>query len=157
MAVGTTYSALYDSDGNPKDGRPLRIADGGAWVDFLSDTIPTTMQDDVGDVRYLIPVATGKRPLLIVVDSTDMDSNGAPTLNADLVLRTTDKDGNHTDTVIYDSSAEAAFTAAIDNRIHFVNVVVPNSKDTNGHIVWKVVAAAATAVQGTLNLFVLGR
>ncbi len=154
MAAATTYTTHYASAGVPANGRPIS-AHPGPCSDWVKPTWATTDIDDIGDVKYLIPVLSGKRINFIdISEATDMDSNGAPALDQDLMLRTTDKLGAHTDTMLFNAGAffQAAQSAGAVHRI-WCDVQVPDSATGIGHIISKVVAAAATAVQGTAYIY----
>lgn len=154
MAVTTAYSNLYNSSGVPVAGRPKSNNAGGGNSDFVAYTFPTTQLDDAGDVTYLIPVRSGKRILFLLWDSAELDTGGGNALDMDLVLRTTDSAGNHTDTIIY--NAGTAFSAALAGKFVPVNVLVPTAGAAPGdvgHIIAKVGVAASTAAQGAISLF----
>lgn len=151
MAVSTAYSVHYDSSGVPTKagGRPRTFH---PFSDFVpTTTIPTTQLDDAGDVTYLLPVASGRRIVFLLFDATDMDTGG-PTLDMDIVLRTTNSAGSHTDTILY--NAGTAFgSAAHAGKWVFCDVAVPDSATSTGHIILKVNTAATTPAQGTISLY----
>lgn len=154
MAAATTYTTLYASAGVPANGRPISSAP-GPCSDWVKPTWATTDVDDVGDVKYLIPVLSGKRiNFLDISETTDMDTGG-PTLDMDLILRTTDKAGSHTDTTILFNAGTffaAAQTAGAILRV-WCDVQVPDSATGVGHIISKVNAAATTPAQGTAYIY----
>lgn len=155
--MGATYaynSTYFDSSGNVKPTAHKPPIGLGAVGDVV--TVATTSLDDVGDVLALVPVPSGKTILSIAWTSTDMDT-GSAALDADLVLRTTDKAGSHTDTTLVDTSALAStyFGAAAQARYQPLSpTVVPDDADGYGNVCLKVGTAAATAAQGTLGIYV---
>lgn len=153
MAAATTYTSLYASAGVPAQGRPVS-SHPGPCDDWVKPTWATTDVDDVGDVKYLIPVLSGKRiNYLDISETTDMDTGG-PTLDMDIVLRTTDKLGAHTDTILFNAGTHfaSAQTAGAVLRI-WCDVQVPDSATGVGHIISKVGAAATTPAQGSAYIY----
>lgn len=149
MAVSTTYSSLYSSDGTPKSGRPI-IRNTSDVPDLVEYTIPTTQLDDAGDVVYLIPVASGRRIHHLIFDCADLDGGG-PTLDMDIILRT-GTTGSFTDTILY--NAGTAFgSAAHAGKFIWCNVQVPDDADRTGHICLLVNTAATTPAQGAIKLW----
>lgn len=153
--MATTYSNRYNSTtGLPTGGRPLS-KNTGPNPDYVEASYATTDIDEIGEVKYLLPVQCGKEIVYLdISETTDMDSNGAPALDMDLYLRTTNSAGSHTDTLLFNAGTffQAAQSAGAVYRV-WCTVKVPNSADGTGHIISKTVAAAATAVAGTFNLF----
>lgn len=159
MAAATTYSALFTTAGVPVNGRPF-TAPVGTCVDYINDTIPTTSLDDIGDFRGLIPLPTGKTLVKMEIKAADLDSGGGAALDADLVLRQTDKNGVNTDTIVYDASVNSPFSAAISTALAvYPNQFISGSADADDVIVLglKVNTAASTAAQGALSLYVQWR
>lgn len=153
MGVTTAYSSLYNSSGVPVAGRPKSNNAGGGNSDHVSYTIPTTQTDDAGDTTYLIPVRSGKTIVFLLFDSADLDSGGGA-LDMDIILRTTDSAGNHTDTILY--NAGTAFNAALAGKFVYCGVKVPTAGAAPGdvgHIILKVNTAATTPAQGAISLF----
>jgi len=152
--MATTYSNRYTSAGVPTSGRPLS-KNTGPNDDYVEASYATTDIDEIGEVKYLLSVQCGRDIVYIDLSgTTDMDSNGAPALDMDLYLRTTDKLGNHTDTLLFNAGTffQSAQTAGAVYRI-WCTEPVPNSASGSAHIISKTVAAAATAVAGTFNLY----
>lgn len=152
MAVTTTYSSNYGSDNLPTGGRPFNPPI-GAGMDYVSYTIPNAQLDDAGDVSYLTAIPVARTIHLIVFDSAALD--GGTALDADLVLRTTDKDGNHTDTIIY--NAGTAFEAALVAKVILTSTKVPASATGYGHLLFKVNTAATTPATGAITLAIFWR
>jgi hypothetical protein len=153
--MANSYSNRYNqTTGLPVGGRPLS-KNTGPNPDYVEASYATTDIDEVGEVKYLLPVQCGKEIVFLdLSDTTDMDSNGAPTLDMDLYLRTTDRLGAHTDTLLFNAGTffQAAQTTGEVRRV-WCTEKVPNSATGYGHIISKTVAAAATAVAGTFNLY----
>jgi hypothetical protein len=153
--MATTYSTRYNgTTGLPTGGRPLS-KNTGPNPDYVVASYATTDIDEIGEIKYLNTVQCGKEIVFLdISETTDMDSNGAPTLDMDLYLRTTDKLGAHTDTILFNAGTffQAAQTTGAVYRV-WCATKVPNSAAGYGHIISKTVAAAATAVAGTFNLY----
>jgi hypothetical protein len=153
--MATTYSNRYVANSTvPTSGRPLS-KNTGPNPDWVEASYATTDIDAADEIKYLLAVQCGKEIVYLdISETTDMDSNGAPTLDMDLYLRTTDKDGNHTDTSLFNAGTffQAAQTTGAVRRI-WCTTKVPNSAVGYGHIISKTVTEAATAVAGTFNLY----
>lgn len=149
MAVTTAYSVHYESAGVPTKagGRPRTFH---PYSDKVAYTFPTTQLDDAGDVTYLLPVMSGRRIIFLQFDCADLDSGGTA-LDMDLVLRTTNPAGTHTDTILY--NAGTAFSAAQTGKWVYCDVLVPDSATSTGHIIAKVGTAATTPASGAISLF----
>lgn len=153
MAAANTFTNLYASAGVPAQGRPVS-SHPGPCDDWVKPTWATIDIDDIGDVKYLIPVLGGKRiQFLDISETTDMDTGGTA-LDMDIVLRTTDKLGAHTDTILFNAGTffTAAQTAGAILRV-WCDVLVPDSATGMGHIISKVGAAATTPAQGTAYIY----
>ena len=153
MTASIVYSSLYNSDGTPLAGRPVNSAQ-AADLDVVSYTVATTSSDEAGDVVHLIPVPTGKRIAALAWRGDALDSDGA--LDMDIVLRTTDSDGNHTDTILY--NAGTAFAGALSNQFRVINLVqVPTDGDNVGSIALYVNTGGGSADAGDINLIAFWR
>ncbi len=110
MAASKVYSSLFASatDPTPASGYP-RNAPFGADVVSVVYTIATTSLDEAGDFVGLWPVKSGKRWQKITFTCADLDSGGTA-LDLDIIQRVIDKDGNITDTILF--NAGSAFSAA---------------------------------------------
>jgi hypothetical protein len=108
---------------------------------------------DGTDEHYLFPVpAVGTRRFHgMFLTGGDMDTDAAPALNADIVIRTT-LNGVVTDTIIYDSSAAELFSAAIALKWVDVWALIANSDNGVGHVIFKVGTAAATPAAANLTV-----
>ena len=74
----------------------------------------------------------------------------------DIVLRTTDSDGNHTDTILY--NAGTAFAGALSNQFRVINLVqVPTDGDNVGSIALYVNTGGGSADAGDINLIAFWR
>lgn len=146
--MATTYSSrFYTSTGAVISNRAMSSSNaGGALNAAFSETIPTTVTDGL-DEHYMMPApTTGERELQgFLLQSGDMDTGG-PTLDADIVFRTT-LNGVVTDTMVYDSSVSGLFSAAIALKwVDGAQLKLPQSDNGFGHFVFKVgVAATAPA------------
>lgn len=157
MAVNAVFDANhYSAAGVPLPKEPRRsnlVNNPGPLRGKI--TITTATLADVGDHGWIVPVRVNGLITRICQTCGDMDSNGSPTLNADLILRTFDDAGAAVDTVIYDSSALSLPYSAAKTAEWYqlpTPVRVPASSTGMGHIMFYVNAAAATAVQGVLIL-----
>lgn len=110
MAASKVYSDLFSSatSSTPKSGFP-RNNPYGANVVTVVYTIATTSLDDAGDFVGLWPVKSGRKWQRITFTCADLDSGGTG-LDLDIIQRVVDKDGNITDTILF--NAGSAFTAA---------------------------------------------
>ncbi len=151
-----TYSARYDSAGNPINGRPFSAPGGGTAYDAVSDTVPTTELGEAGDVRYLIPVLCGKT-LLELDKASSGDGDTGTALDADIMLRTTSAAGVNTDTMIWDLGAEFQAAVTTSKKKQLADIKVPYSASGFGHIILKVVTAATTAAALAIELSVKSR
>lgn len=155
MAAATTYSSRFTTAGVPVSGRPF-TAPVGLCADTVSDTVPTTSLDDIGDFRGLLPLPSGKTLVLLGYKNGDLDSGGGAALDGDLVLRQTDKNGNNTDTVVADLSVLGALSAANTSFIWTVpDQFISGSADADDVVVLglKILAAASTAASGNLTVY----
>lgn len=112
--MATTYSTrYYNSDGSVKQ-PPPSASTLGLQSTPINETIATTVIDGVGDRHFLFPLPVqGVRKLLYWLrKSGDMDTGG-PTLDADIVLIWTLLGVEQTAVVVYDSSANLPFSAAV--------------------------------------------
>lgn len=98
MAASNVFGSTNYASSVPKPGKPIRGVIAASY-DIAVETIATTSLDDAGDTVALIPVPTGRVPLCAFLNSPDLDS-GTNTLDADIVLRTTAKDGTVTDLIL---------------------------------------------------------
>lgn len=119
MAAGTAFSALFRSTSTaalpvPIADRPVRGAQ-GLQGDGVTYVIATTGVDDALDFNALIPVQEGKLILGLTITMSGT-LGGSAANDCDLILRTYNPDGTVTDTMLYDSSAQVAFTAAIAGK-----------------------------------------
>lgn len=144
--MATTYSSrFYTSSGAVIAGRAMGASlAGGILNAAFSETIATTVID-AADEHYLMPAPTsGERELQgFLLQAGDMDTGG-PTLDADIVFRTT-LNGVVTDTMVYDSSASGLFSAALALKwVDGAQLKLPQSDNGIGHFVFKVNVAATT-------------
>lgn len=147
MAATTVYSSLYNSDNHPIGGRPFGGI-GRPQVDFVTQTIPTTSTDDAGDRTNLIPVPEGATLFKIEFLSGDLDAGA--TLDADIVLSTTDSAGTVTDTILH--NAGAGFQTATTRTVELLDQVVPDSDLGYGHIQLKVNTAGGTPAEEDITI-----
>ncbi len=133
MAVATKYSDRFAS-GLPINGRVSRPIGG-----IVSDIgkIATMEADDVGDFNAFVAAPTGAEIQAIWVDFGDNDSG--TTITGDIILRTFDKDGNATDTVLV--ALTTLMQAALKTFYLINKVKVPESRNGYGLIGVKVTAA----------------
>lgn len=160
--ASTTYSALYNSDGTPLSTYPQLMPTSFS----LTYTVPTAQQD-LGDTSYLIPVPLGCTLTGLMVSNGDMDTNGTPLLDMDVVLRLPLSDGTNQDDILY--NAGTAFTAAVTTPLYVAIVDATGqtygglkvaSRSTtglrpltpHGHVILLVNAAAATAAAAAITL-----
>ena len=150
MALTITYSDLYSAANVPakSKGRP-KARNTGDVDDHVEYTLPASILADTGSLAYLIPVQSGRKIVFLLFDCAALDAGTA--IDADLVLRTTNAAGTHTDTIIY--NAGTAFEAAHAAKFVWVNVDVPSDADSTGHIIFYVNTAATTPAAGAINLY----
>jgi hypothetical protein len=149
------YNRYYNSDGTVKT-PPPSASNLGTQVVPIKATITTTHLGTAANRVYLAPIpSTGPRTLLgLSISATDMDSNGTPTLDADLVLIYTINGVEQTAIVIVDTSAlSIPLSAAVTWQWIDLMQAIPNA-DAGGpvHLVLLINTAAATAAQGTLTI-----
>jgi hypothetical protein len=155
MAASTSYSPRFYTSGGVV--LPNFPAAGQMGVNSLSlsETIPTTDQDFIGDLRYLFPLpGDGTRRLHgFWISAAAMDSNATKTLNANLVLIyilngvvTVDP------TPIYNSSVAGTFQTAV--AMKWVDSWRPLQASDDGkiHVAWQIVTVSATPAAGNLTL-----
>lgn len=148
MAAATTNGAKFSANDAAK--MPRRNP-GGFTVDDWNETLATTQIDDVGDKTSLLLIPDGAWIFAIWhLGSTDMDSDGSPALDMDYVI---DEDGD--ETTLYNAGT-LFLGASVDQGIYVGHKV--SAPDLGyGILQLKVIAAAATAVQGTTKGLVLYR
>lgn len=143
--MATTYSSrFYTSSGAVKVDKAMSNSNAGAALaGMFSETIATTVTDGL-DEHYLQPAPTSgaRRLQAFFLQAGDMDTGG-PTLDADIVFRTT-LNGVVTDTIVYDSSVSGLFSAAIALKLVDSFTTLAQSDDGWGHFVFKVNVAATT-------------
>ena len=125
---------------------------GGVLSAEFNETVPTTQLDTIGDELWMMPAPTaGERRLLgFFLTAADMDS-GTAALDADIIFRTV-LNGVTTDTVVYDSSVQGLFSAALALKwVTGANLKLPQSDSGVGHFIFKVNVVAAAAVAGNLT------
>lgn len=156
MAAGTVYSSLFSSSGVPASGRPFTPPVGVA-MDAVSITIATTSLDDAGDFVAAIPVPIGKTLMLVGETWADLDSGGGA-LDEDLILRTIDKNGTATDTII---SNKASAMASAQSTILWTQVnalIARNSSNTDyAFLGYLNNTPASTPAQGAVTLIAFWR
>lgn len=149
----TSYSSLYSSAGVPIKGRP-KSSNLSPNPDSVALSFATTDLDLLDDFKYAIPVRCGKTiEYLDLGEFTDLDT-GAGALDMDIVLRTTNSAGTHTDTILYNAGTAfaTAQTAGAIFRV-WCRTRVPDDADGVGHIGFKINVAASTPNAGTGQLY----
>lgn len=147
MPLETKYSSRFDSAGNPLNGRVARPL-GGTASDIGFITNPAI--DDIGDLNAFLAVPVGAELQKVEWDTPDLDTNGSPTIDMDVVLRTWDSAGAVVDTVLLD--AGTIWNAASKTHVFLDKVKVPESQKGYGIVGLKVVAVTATAGTGVAKL-----
>lgn len=147
----STYSERYSALYVPANGRPLS-RNTGPNDDSVTPTWAVTDLDGIGDFKTLIPVRSGGR--ILFVDLSDFADLGSGELDMDIVLRTLDKDGVVTDTILFNAGTffATAQTAGAVYRV-WCDVLVPDCASGFGHITSYVNTAAVTPIQGTGHIF----
>lgn len=149
------YSRYYNSDGTVKTPAPS-ASNLGSQIVPVKATITTTNLGTATNRVYLAPIpSTGPRTLLGLdaYKATDMDTNGSPTLDGDIVLIYTINGVEQTPIIIVDSSVlSLALSAPVAEQWIDLMQAIPNA-DGGGpvHVVLLINTAAATAAQGTLQ------
>lgn len=135
-------------------GLPIQPGHGTQTVPFTY-VWPTTQQDTIGDITYLLPYHVGAKEIGISFNCGDADTGGT-TLDADLCRRTIDKLGAFTDVILF--NAGTAFSAAQTGKLLVFDLVDPEdvsqsstSRDGKVHLILKVNATATTPAQVTLE------
>lgn len=100
LAVSSVAAVTYSALGNESDARTKTITG--------TIELATTSIDETGDIALLFPVQGNHRLVSLVIFNDDMDSNGTPTLAADVGLY---KDPNAAGTSATAVSATAYATA----------------------------------------------
>lgn len=154
--MATTYSSLFSSDGVPTTGRPFTPAVGCA-MDAVSHTIPTTMLDGAGDFVALLAVPINKTLMLVGETWADLDSGGG-NLDEDLILRTIDKNGTATDTIVvnHGTALNAAQATILWTQ---VNALISglNSATDYAYLGYYNNVPASTPAQGAVTLIAFWR
>ena len=161
MAAATVYSSLFNSDGTPK--KVWNPPFGAMGSISIRDTVATTTLDDTGDFLALIPVANGTVMTELTVANGDLDTDGSPALDADIIMRAIDSAGTATDTILY--NAGAAFQAAVTTARVIPLVAdddvggIEATGGAEGYVLigFYVNTAAATGASTTLDLVLKGR
>jgi len=135
-------------------GLPIQPGHGTQTVPFTY-TWPTTQQDTIGDIAYLLPYHVGAKEVAVNFNCGDGDTGGT-TLDADFCRRTIDKDGAFTDVILW--NAGTAFSAAQTGKLVVFDLVDPEdvsqsstSRDGKVHLILKVNATATTPAEVTLE------
>lgn len=136
------------------DGTPYADCNGDVQAKRVAVTVPATHA--AGDIFEMITIPPGMRPVDMVLDSDDLDSNGAPTIAFDVGwMSGTPGDNDNTRTVAAEffsgsTVAQAGGTARPTLATAFRQPVSNTAKS----IGLKVATAAATKVAGTVGLTV---
>jgi len=157
MAAATAFSALFKSGSTaalplPVDNRPHRGAE-ALKGDGIAHVVPTTSVDDALDFTALIPVPQYATILSLLISlSGTLGGTGAN--DCDLIIRTWDAAGVAVDTMLYDSSANVAFTAAIVGKAVGLGagIAVPVSSKGFGIVGLLCNTPGGTPAQATLTL-----
>lgn len=135
-------------------GLPIQPGHGTQTVPFTY-TWPTTQQDTIGDVAYLLPYHVGAKEVGVVFNCGDADTGGT-TLDADFCRRTIDSAGAFTDVILH--NAGTAFSAAQAGKVVVFDLTDPEdtsqsstSRDGRCHLILKVNATATTPAEVTLE------
>lgn len=152
----TTYSSLYDSSGNPIQGRPRSDNISGDNSEYLIGvSYATTDLDLLADFKYWIPVRAGHTIVYLdLAEWTELDTGGGNALDMDVVHRYTTTAGVVTDTILFNAGTffTAAQTAGAIYRV-WCNYKVPDNPLSLGHIGTYVNTAASTPNAGTGNVY----
>lgn len=158
MSATSVYSTLSTTatSGIPTSGRPFTPPVGCA-MDAVSYTIATTSLDEANDFVGLIPVPIGKTLMLVGETWADLDS-GAGALDEDLILRTVDKNGTKTDTIIVNHGTALA-TAQTTILWTQVNAIIASNSAATDYawLGYLNNTPASTAAQGAVTLIAFWR
>lgn len=146
MAAGSAYSRHYSAANAAANGRPI-VRNTGDCDDFVTYTVATTSLDDAADVVYLLPVQSGRTVGYLIFDCAAL---AASNLDLDIILRTTNAAGTHTDAILY--NAGTAFTSAHAGKVVVCNTAVPDDADSVGHICLYCNVAGGTPASGEIKL-----
>lgn len=153
MAAGHIYSTQFDSTtflAKTNNGKHVL---GGAYMDSITLTIPTTSTDDENDHVNMLVVPYG---LTIRALHIEVGAMASTALDFDAILR--DPDAALTDTpnaTLW--NAGTAFTSAVSKYIALATpVVVPKFAKGYGIVGFVVNVAAGTPVEQALTLTVFG-
>jgi hypothetical protein len=151
--MATTYASQFYTSAGVVITPPCSAMIGACKKDSCTTTIATTVTNGT-NTKYLMPLpATGLSRLLgFWLNCGDLDSNGTPLLDADIVWIYTV--GTTTTTVVlYDSSVSGLFSAALTDKWVDVSRRLLEVADSGvGHLACLVNVAAATPASGTLNI-----
>jgi hypothetical protein len=103
-AAGTAYGSNFDSSGNPLI--VYAPPSGSTYAPLGKETIPETAMDHADDYYWMVAVPEGKTIDRLEFDVGAYDTHATPTLDMDIVLGVFDKDGNITETVLYNAGAD---------------------------------------------------
>lgn len=156
--MSTSYSSrFYTSAGAVLPNKQMSGSNtGGLFGTSLSETIPTTDTDGVGDEHFLMPAPTsGARRLQgFWIAAGDMDT-GAAALDADVVFRTV-LNSVVTNTMVYDSSVSGLFSAVLAYKwVDGGDLLLPQADAGFGNFILLVNVAAATPAAANLTFFPL--
>lgn len=155
--MADTYSSRYYNSNGTIKLPPPSASNLGEQAIHINETIATAVTDADGDRHFLapIPVAGARELLRMLRKSGDMDTGG-PTLDADLVLVWYLSGVEQTPVVIYDSSAQLPFSAAVTALEYFElkRSLTPYLTADGGfvHLVFKTNTAATTPAAANLTL-----
>jgi len=155
--MADTYSSRYYNSNGTVKMPPPGISALGRQAININETIATAVTDPAGGRHFLapIPLAGVTELVRMLRKSGDMDSGG-PTLDADLVLVWYLNGVEQTVVVIYDSSANNPFSAAVTALEYFEfkhALATYATADGNFvHLVFKTNTAATTPAAANLTL-----
>lgn len=152
--MATTYASQFYTSGGVIIVPPSWAMIGALKGDSVVTTIATTVTNGT-NTKYLIPLpATGLAKLLgFWLNCGDLDSNGSPLLDADIVWLYTIGGVLQTPVVLYDSSVSGLFSAAItDKWVDCARRKLEIGDDGVGHLAFLVNVAGATPASGSLNV-----
>jgi hypothetical protein len=155
--MADTYSTRYYNSNGTVKLPPPSASNLGQQAILINETIATAVTDANGDRHFLapIPVAGVRELRRMLRKSGDMDTGG-PTLDADIVLVWYLSGVEQTPVVLYDSSANSPFSAAVTALEYFEMMVsLTPYLAADGqfvHLVFKTNTAATTPAAANLTL-----
>lgn len=158
MAATTVFHSTWNSDtGFPANQSPS-TSPFAPTHKLETYTVATTSLDDVGDRIVMNEIPLGRGVIKLRGEWSEdggggggLDTNGTPTLTADIVL--SDRDDTDNDQILHSLSTSDLGTDGSFNVLLPTKPSITSSPVGTAALEFEVTAAAATASAGTLTLY----